>query len=690
MDFAAYPPPRRSDDRIILHFDYDCFYAQVVQRRFPGGGLDGRCVGVTQKSLLATCNYEARRRGVRKMMRISEARRICPDMVLVDGEDLTPFRDASKQLYRLVRDAVGPAAPVERLGLDEVFVDATALVDANLDRFHSRPLDTPLSDELFLLSTESSDKPRGFPCDCTSFAGHVIGDSGEGSYVGAPNLGQGVSGVERHARTRMRLLLGSQLAAHLRLRLEHEAGYTSSAGIATSKVLSKLAGKVKKPAGQTVLVSAAVGGDAGGDGKDQLDLDLDAKADAVVWQFMDQLPLRSVPGIGFKTSSLLSAYILAAKEKAAAGRDGQIQTAGINGAGVDDAGQEEESGDESDDGAPTVMVEHVRTYPGMSPRLLDSILNGNNSTGTAAGNIPTGRRVWDLLHGVDDTPVRGGRDLPTQISIEDTWAGPRQGTLRPDAAAAVTAELRKLATSLVRRMHVDLVGPLPASGDTSASKGNATDADAPGASPVHNHALVWLARPRTLRLTLRPQLAEAVDNRAPENYFARMSRSQPLPGFMLSLTLPPAQIVDRLVGSSLVPMFRKLAASVQVGKRALVRGTGPAWTIGLLNVCVANMVPAAGQGSDIAAMFMRQDQAAYEGPGHELERERVKEDRNAISETRQNGCGGGTAGDGDREEDGWNTDEEVVDGTFEVCAQCGHPIAVFALAAHARFHALGE
>ncbi|CAK7272170.1 hypothetical protein SEPCBS57363_004996 [Sporothrix epigloea] len=684
MDYAAHPPPRRSDDRIILHFDYDCFYAQVVQRRFPGGGLDGRCVGVTQKSLLATCNYEARRRGVCKMMRISEARRICPDMVLVDGEDLTPFRDVSKQLYRLVRDAVGPAAPVERLGLDEVFVDATALVDANFERIFSRPADSPLSNELFLLSLDGSDEPWGFSCDCTSFAGHVIGDSSENGHAGPPLLRQGGTETERHARTRMRLRLGSQLAAYLRLRLEHEAGYTSSAGIATSKVLSKLAGKVKKPANQTVLVSAASGSDV------ETELDLDAMADAVVWQFMDQLPLRSVPGIGFKTSSLLGGFLLVARAKTATRRDDGGEARDTNDESVVDVGGEEVTGDESDGSAPTVMVEDVRTFPGMSPRLLDDILSGNNNTGNtaSAGNIPTGRRVWDLLHGVDEAPVRGGRDLPTQISIEDTYAGPRQGTLRPDAAAAVSAELHKLATSLVRRMHVDLVESPPATGNALAAKGNVTD---------ETSTPVWLARPRTLRLTMRPQMPEAVDNRAPDNYFARMSRSQPLPGFMLSLTMPPEQIVDRLVSGSLVPMFRKLAASVQVGKRALARTSKPAWTVGLLNVCVANMAPVAGRGGDIATMFMRQDHSSNEGPSRDCVHERSNDfslDRNDTRETRHNGCSVRTAGDCDRDEDGWNTDEDAdedtVDGTFEMCPECGHPIATFALEAHARFHSLGD
>ncbi|CAK7233909.1 hypothetical protein SBRCBS47491_008770 [Sporothrix bragantina] len=690
MASASHPPPRRRDDRIILHFDYDCFYAQVVQNRAPGGALIGRSVGVTQKSILATCNYEARRRGVRKLMRISEARRIDPDIVLVDGEDLSPFRDVSKQLYRLVRDTVGSAAPVERLGLDEVFVDATALVDMNLDRLLARPADSRTPDALFLISSKGRDEPRGFPYDSTSFAGHVIGDGSPIRALNASFSGYGETTIDLHARTYMRLLLGSQLAAHLRHCLEHEAGYTSSAGIATSKVLSKLAGKVKKPANQTVLVSAAwVEGDDIDSG-----LNLDAKADAVVWRFMDQLPLRSVPGIGFKTSSLISGYVLSAGANA---RKNEFHSKpDEKDEGVDNAEHRAESNDESNGNVPTVTVGDVRTFPGMSPRLLDEILVGNNNTATTSvGNIPTGWRVWGLLHGVDDMHVRSGRDLPTQISIEDTYAGPRQGTLRPDAATAVSAELHKLATSLLRRMHVDLAGSA-ATGDATAPGLNSTGVDDTGvafAASKRGSPLVWLARPRTLRLTLRPQMPDAVDNRAPDNYFARMSRSQPLPGFVLNPSMPPEQIVDRLVAGSLVPMFRKLAASVQVGKRSSTHKSGPAWTVGLLNVCVANMSPVAGQGDDIAAMLKRQDHNLHDDFGHGTKDEGhgdVKNEYHGSRETSPNSHGGSSAGDSKEDGGGWDTEEDTDGGTMEVCAQCGHLIPVFALEAHARYHVLGD
>ena len=86
--------------------------------------LCGKPVGITQKSLLATTSYEARARGVTKLMSIRRAKELVPDMILVDGEDLTNYRRFSKRVERLVGAIVGVTEggerAVEKLGLDEV------------------------------------------------------------------------------------------------------------------------------------------------------------------------------------------------------------------------------------------------------------------------------------------------------------------------------------------------------------------------------------------------------------------------------------------------------------------------------------------------------------------------------------------------------------------------------------------
>ena len=109
---------RRDDCRIIIHFDYDCFYASVVENENPA--FKSVPLAIQQKQIVVTCNYEARRRGLRKMQLITEAKRICPEVVIVLGEDLTRFRDASKTLYNFLQQLIW-SGRAERLGFDEVW-----------------------------------------------------------------------------------------------------------------------------------------------------------------------------------------------------------------------------------------------------------------------------------------------------------------------------------------------------------------------------------------------------------------------------------------------------------------------------------------------------------------------------------------------------------------------------------------
>lgn len=59
------------------------------------------------------------------MQRIVEARQQCPDVEVVLGEDLTRFRDVSRELYLYLREGIW-GDRVERLGLDEVSMRLSA------------------------------------------------------------------------------------------------------------------------------------------------------------------------------------------------------------------------------------------------------------------------------------------------------------------------------------------------------------------------------------------------------------------------------------------------------------------------------------------------------------------------------------------------------------------------------------
>ncbi|KAE8636692.1 hypothetical protein XENTR_v10003086 [Xenopus tropicalis] len=116
-----------SASRVIVHIDMDCFYAQVEMIRNPE--LRNKPLGIQQKYIVVTCNYEARKFGVTKLMLIKDAREKCPQLVLVSGEDLTPYREMSYRATELLEEF---SPQVERLGFDENYIDVTELVDKKL------------------------------------------------------------------------------------------------------------------------------------------------------------------------------------------------------------------------------------------------------------------------------------------------------------------------------------------------------------------------------------------------------------------------------------------------------------------------------------------------------------------------------------------------------------------------------
>ena len=113
--------------RVILHFDVDCFYAQCEVLRDPS--LRGKPVAVFQKYLVVTCTYEARAFGVTKLMNTKEALKRCPSLILVCGEDLSPYKAFSRKAEKVLEDF----GIVERLGMDEFYVDCTDLVKQRLE-----------------------------------------------------------------------------------------------------------------------------------------------------------------------------------------------------------------------------------------------------------------------------------------------------------------------------------------------------------------------------------------------------------------------------------------------------------------------------------------------------------------------------------------------------------------------------
>jgi DNA polymerase-4 len=100
----------------ILHADVDAFFAAVEQRDDPR--LRGRPVIVGGGVVLAP-SYEAKAHGVRTAMGLAQARRLCPQAIVVPPR-FSAYVDASKAVYRVFEDTT---PLVEGLSIDEAFLD---------------------------------------------------------------------------------------------------------------------------------------------------------------------------------------------------------------------------------------------------------------------------------------------------------------------------------------------------------------------------------------------------------------------------------------------------------------------------------------------------------------------------------------------------------------------------------------
>ena len=108
------------DEGTILHADVDAFYASVEQRDDPR--LRGRPVIVGAGVVLAA-SYEAKAYGVRTAMGGAQARRLCPQAVVVSPR-MSAYVEASKALFRVFEDTT---PLVEGLSIDEAFLDVRGL-----------------------------------------------------------------------------------------------------------------------------------------------------------------------------------------------------------------------------------------------------------------------------------------------------------------------------------------------------------------------------------------------------------------------------------------------------------------------------------------------------------------------------------------------------------------------------------
>ena len=114
-------------NRTVAHFDLDTFFVSV--ERLVNSQLIGKPVligGMSDRGVVASCSYEARKYGVHSAMPMRMALMLCGDAIVIRGD-----MDLYTKYSRLVTEVIADEAPLyEKTSIDEHYLDISGM-----DRF---------------------------------------------------------------------------------------------------------------------------------------------------------------------------------------------------------------------------------------------------------------------------------------------------------------------------------------------------------------------------------------------------------------------------------------------------------------------------------------------------------------------------------------------------------------------------
>ena len=122
-----------TDQRIILHIDMDAFFISVEQRDNPAlMGKPAAVCGSLSRSVVTSATYEARPFGIRAGMSTQEAKRRCPQLILVEGNH-SKYTETSARIFSILKEFT---PLVEVASIDEAYLDITQSLLLFQSAFH--------------------------------------------------------------------------------------------------------------------------------------------------------------------------------------------------------------------------------------------------------------------------------------------------------------------------------------------------------------------------------------------------------------------------------------------------------------------------------------------------------------------------------------------------------------------------
>lgn len=278
--------------RVIAHIDLDAFYAQCEMVRL--GTSRTTPLAVRQWDSLIAVNYPARDFGITRMISASEARKLCPDLVLqhvatfregqggkwayrddafrnigTDKVSLDPYRAESRKILKSLGDELikwhacmtgechtgtpekllvqTQPASIEKASIDEVYVDLSPLVFGILLQRYPE----------LRLGSVGEDRDALLPCPPTT----ALEWNSDDCLV---DLDENETETDDPDWDDIAMLIGSEIIRSVRTVIWDQLSYTCSAGVARNKMMAKLGSGRNKPNKQTVVRNRAVQNFLGG------------------------------------------------------------------------------------------------------------------------------------------------------------------------------------------------------------------------------------------------------------------------------------------------------------------------------------------------------------------------------------------------------------------------------------------
>jgi len=111
-------------ERSIVHMDLDTFF--VSCERLIDSRLNNKPVligGTSDRGVVASCSYEARKYGVHSAMPMRMAKQLCPEAIVLRGNS-----GIYTKYSKLVTDVINDSVPLyEKSSIDEFYIDLTGM-----------------------------------------------------------------------------------------------------------------------------------------------------------------------------------------------------------------------------------------------------------------------------------------------------------------------------------------------------------------------------------------------------------------------------------------------------------------------------------------------------------------------------------------------------------------------------------